>query len=224
MDSKMCEQKITWDNTYIEEIDHILSNIVEDKNKIYASIKINESSNENIILYEFNGFIPLICEEFKSIFNLRKTGKHIVKYKSKFMLMVRNTRQVSLKDCIENEFLKPNGLPDYLKEEVKKMIAFRWIFCLKNNNEKCFNLVYDPITPPYIINDCEDGLNYKVKISQRLIDDWFGDTEKFHDLIRSMICDRDVSLIRMQIQKIIEKYDKNLISWANVIYNRLLLI
>jgi hypothetical protein len=212
----MCEIKIDWDNTFIGEIDTLVSESNNEKNKINILI-----CNEKVSLYEFENFIPLICEELKELFKLRKSGKHIVKYKNKHMLMVKSKNQFNLKYYLESQNIKINKLPDYIKNEVKKFIAFRYICCLKTNTEKCFDIVFDPLVPPYIIDTSEDDINYNSKISQRLITDWYGNTENFHNTIKELINDRDITLLRFQIQKIIEKFDKNLITWSNVIYNRM---
>jgi hypothetical protein len=214
----MCELKIDWDNTFIGEIDKLVSESIEDKNVIYITI-----SNEKASLYEFENFIPLICEEFKDLFKLRKSGKHIVKFKNKYKIMVKNKTQFNLKYYLESQDIKINKLPDYIKKEVQNFIAFRYICCLKINNEKCFDIVFDSLIPPYIIDKSEEEIKYQSKISQRLINDWYGNTENFHNTIKELINDRDISLLRFQIQKIIEKYDKNLITWSNVIYNRMMI-
>jgi hypothetical protein len=212
----MCELKIDWDNTFIGEIDTLVSEAIENKGIYNVTI-----CNEKVSLYEFENFIPLICEELKDLFKLRKSGKHIVKYNNKHRIMVKNKTQFNLKYYLESQDIKINKLPEYIKNEVQKFIAFRYICCLKNNTEKCFDIVFDPLIPPYIIDKSEEEINYQSKISQRLINDWYGTTENFHNVIKKLIDDRDISLLRFQIQKIIEKYDKNLITWSNVIYNRM---
>ena len=214
----MWEQKIEWDNSFIGEIDSLVSEANTTNNII--SIIIN---NEKALLYEFDNFIPLICEELKDLFKLKKSGKHIVKYKHKHMLMVKNNTQFNLKYYLDFQKIKINKLPEYIKNEVQKFIVFRWLCCLKNNTEKCFDIVFEPLIPPYIVNNNEDEINFDSKISQRLIHDWFKNREEFNKIIESLIDNRDVSMLRFQIQKIIEKYNKNLITWSNVIYNRLLL-
>jgi hypothetical protein len=216
-------EKITWDNSYIGEIDSLVSDEISEKKYLIVSLRYNEYTTEKAILYEFESFVPLICEDFKDIFNLRKNGKHIVKYKSKHMIMIKYKLQTNLKDYMKMNSFEIKDLPDYIKKDIQKFIVFRYIFCLKNINETSFDIVYEAFNPPFIINNLENDLNYKVKVTRRLINDWFGNTENFIKTIKSMINGRDISLLRFQIQNIIEKYDKNLIGWSNIIYNRLLL-
>ena len=224
MNTEIKDQKINWDNSYIGEIDSLVSQNIEDKKYTFINLKYTESDNEKAILYNFDGFIPLICEEFKSLFKLRNNGKHIVKYKNKHMLMVKHKTQTNLKDYLKVNNITIRSLPDYIKKDVKNFIAFRYLFCLKTINESSLDIVFEPSVVPYIINNLEQEINYKSKISQRLIDDWFDNTENFHQFIKTMIGDNDVTILKFQIQKIIEKYDKGLIGWSNIIYNRFLQI
>jgi hypothetical protein len=222
MDTELNIEKINWDNSYIGDIDLYVSHSIEDNKCIAVTLKYNENTSENAVLYEFENFIPLICEEFKVLLNLRKTGKHIVKYRNKHMLMVKYETQTNLKDYLKLNSINVRSLPDYLKNDVQKYIAFRYLFCLKTINESSLSIVFKSLGNPYIINSSENELNYKSIVCQRIIDDWFGDTENFHQIAKSLIEDKDVTILKFQIQKIIEKYDKNLIGWTNVIYNRLL--
>lgn len=223
MNVQIKEHKINWDNSYIGEIDSLVSHSIEYKTYIIIDLKYDINTIEKAILYNFESFIPLICEDFKELFNLRKTGKHIVKYRHKHMLMVRYKTQANLRDYFRINNIDIKRLPDCIRDEVQKYIAFRYLFCLKSINENKLNIVFESLMPPYILNGPEEELNYKIKISQRLIDDWFDNTENFHKVIKNMINDRDVTLLKFQIQKIIEKYDKSLIGWTNVIYNKLIL-
>jgi hypothetical protein len=223
MTSEIKDQKINWDNSYIGEIDLLVTQAIEDKKYILIDLKCDTDTDEKAILYNFESFVPLICEDFKDLFNLKKTGKHIVKYKHKHMLMVRFKTQANLRDYLKLNNINPRTVPDYLKEDIQKYIAFRYIFSLKTINETTLSIVFNSIFTPYIVSTFENELNYRVKLSQRIIDDWFDDIEHFHKVVKSMIGDRDVTLLKFQIQKIIEKYDKSLIGWTNVIYNRLLL-
>lgn len=214
-------ERLKWDNSYIGEIDSLVSHEIKEKKCIVITIKYNISDSEKAILYEFESFVPLICEDFKDLFNLRKTGKHIVKYKNQYMLMVRFKLQTNFKEYLKMNNYEIKDLPKNIKEEIQKFITFRYLFCLKNNKESSFDIIYEAFSPPYIINSSENEINYNVKITQRLIKDWFDSSEHFHNTIKSMINDRDISLLRFQIQKIIEKYDKKLIGWSNIIYNKM---
>lgn len=221
------EHKIIWDNSYIGEIDSLVSEDFIEKKFIHITLKYDINKTEKAILHNFESFIPLICEEFKSLFNLKQTGKHIVKYKNKHMLMVNHKMQINFKDYLKYNNITPKYLPDYIKNDIQKFIAFRYIHCLKTNNESCFGIIFDSVKDslfaPYVINSFENEINYNVKITQRIIDNWFDNIEHFHLTIKKMINDRDVTLLKFKIKNIIEKYDKSLIGWSNVIYNRLLL-
>lgn len=223
MTSEIKDHKINWDNSYIGEIDSLVIQSIEDKKYILVDLKYDTNVAEKAILYNFENFIPLICEDFKELFNLRKTGKHIVKYKNKYMLMVRFKTQANLKDYLKINKIDSKNIPNYIKNEIQKYIAFRYLFSLKTINETSLSIVFESNVMPYIINSSEKEINYEIKITKRVIEDWFDNIENFHKVIKSMINDRDVTLLKFQIQKIIEKYDKKMIGWSNIIYNRLML-
>jgi hypothetical protein len=221
MDNKMCEQKITWDNSYIGEINSLVKESKEDSKSIIVELKFEEFNIETAILFNFESFIPLICEEFKDLFKLRRSGKHIVKYQNKHMLMSKFDAQINLKEYMKINNIKTKNLPQYIINEVQKFIAFRWLICLKNIKENSLNIVFDKLNSPYIVSFFENEINYNSKTTKRLIDDWFENLENFYQVVKSLIDNRDISLLRFEIQKIIEKYDKNLIGWSNVIFNRM---
>jgi hypothetical protein len=99
--------------------------------------------------------------------------------------------------------------------------------CLNNNFENTIE-VRTGAGINYPISCRENTFNYdstssSTRIPKTIIQTWFENKDELVDTtINALIKGKDLSVLRFEIQKIIKKYDKHLISWNNGIFEKLL--
>jgi hypothetical protein len=213
--------KINWDFCLnLGEIDNNVQKVFKDKENHYMVFQ-----NETVLFTEFKGdFCRIILEKFKDLFGINKTGTHIAKYNKKNIVINRIENTMNIKRYLYENNTTVKKLPISIKKEVQKIIAFKWIFCMKSINEKTIYIRTKPDSSVEVLSFNENSLSfYKDILSTRLIKDWFENGfEGLYFTCKELIDDRDISYLRLQIQKIIETYDRDLISWSNEIFKRLL--
>jgi len=222
MDTITAKVNFTWNNRYLDKIDSFVKECKKIDDEKFAFFE-DEDIKFHVRVNDFkNDFSMLIIEDCKDLFGLQRTGKNIAMLNKKYVVLSRFEDQCTLKDLLKSQISKK--ISDFAKEEIQKIFAFRWLFCLKGLNENFID-VRNITSKEYIyISGIENGINYKSSVSKRLLDDWFdGSMENLYEKIRFMIAKRDISMLRIEISNIIQKYDKNLISWSNEIFKRLLL-
>jgi hypothetical protein len=212
------------------------SNLGEISDKVEKVYKIEDEnylvlSKEKILFSNFKGnFVPIILEKLKDLFEINKNGIQVAKLSKKNIVLHRTENTMNLKTYLFENNLTLKKLPLSFKKEVRKIIAFKWIFCLKIIKEASIYVRVIPETKHKeiklfeILSFNENTVSYfDDSISQKLINDWFDNGfEGFYDTCKELINDRDISFLRLQIQKIIETYDRDLVSWTNEIFRRLL--
>ncbi len=216
--------KINWDCCInLGEISDKVEKVYESEDEDYLVL-----SKEKILFTDFKGnFTPIILEKIKDLFEISKNGIQVAKLNKKNILLHKIENTVNLKTYLFENNLTLKKLPLSFKKEVRKIIAFKWIFCLKTINEGSIyvrNQGSLGSSSPEILSFKENSFSYfNDSISQKLIKDWFDNGfEGFYNTCKELINDRDISFLRLQIQKIIETYDKDLIAWSNEIFKRLL--
>ena len=154
----------------------------------------------------------------------KSNQKELNKYNKKNIIISKVENTIELKKYLSDYDISIKKLPKEIRKEICKVIAFKWIFCLKNINENSIYLRIEKDNPVEILSFKEENHNYfNDNISGRIVKDWFEKGyEGFYDTCKELINDRDISLLRLQIQKIIESYDRNFIPWSNEIFKRLL--
>jgi hypothetical protein len=124
--------------------------------------------------------------------------------------------------------LTPEKTGKYFIEEIRKVFAFRWLMCLNNNFENTIE-VRTGVGINYPISCRENTFNYdsssvSTRIPKTIIHTWFENKDELVDTtISILIKEKDLSVLRFEIQKIIKKFDKHLISWNNSIFEKLLI-
>lgn len=223
---------LTWDGSDIGAIDkyiyqcqkfeddHILTLLTLSPKGItkFIHVKILKYKNE----------VPFIIDECKPLFGLQKTGKHKAKLKDARVTLVKFQGDVSLKKYLKDTNFKPETMGLYFLKEMRKLLAFRWLMCLNNNFENTIE-VRTGTGINYPISCRENTFNYDAlsnatRIPKTLIKNWFNDDEFLADqVVTDLVKDKDVSMLRFEIKKIIMKFDKDLVSWCNSIFDKILL-
>jgi hypothetical protein len=124
--------------------------------------------------------------------------------------------------------LTPEKTGKYFIEEIRKVFAFRWLLCLNNNFENTIE-VRTGAGINYPISCRENTFNYdsassSTRIPKTIVQTWFENKDELvESTINSLVKGKDLSILRFEIQKIIKKFDKYLISWNNSIFEKLLI-
>jgi hypothetical protein len=224
--------KFTWDGSDIGPIDkHIYSCVKsEDDHILYIWTK-NQKGEPKLIpvkILRYKNDIPIIIDECKFLFGIKKVGKHKATLKSIQILLIRYQGDISLKRYLSDTMLTPEKTGKYFIEEIRKVFAFRWLLCLNNNFENTIE-VRTGVGINYPISCRENTFNYdsssvSTRIPKTIIHTWFENKDELVDTtISTMIKEKDLSVLRFEIQKIIKKFDKHLISWNNSIFEKLLI-
>jgi hypothetical protein len=223
--------KFTWDGSDLGSIDkHIYSCVKsEDDHILYIWTK-NQKGEPKLIpvkILKYKNEIPIIIDECKPLFGIKKVGKHKALLKSIPIILIRYQGDISLKRYLSDTMLVPEKTGKYFIEEIRKVFAFRWLLCLNNNFENTIE-VRTGAGINYPISCRENTFNYdstssSTRIPKTIVYTWFENKDELVDsTINTLIKGKDLSVLRFEIQKIIKKYDKQLISWNNSIFEKLL--
>lgn len=223
--------KFTWDGSDIGPIDGcIYSCQKSDHDHILHLWTKNPKGQPKLIpvkILKYKNEIPIIIDECKPLFGLKKVGKHKAMIKDIQVVIVRYQGDISLKRYLNDMLLTPEKTGKYFIEEIRKVFVFRWLMCLNNNWENTIE-VRTGSGINYPISCRENTFNYdasslSTRIPKTIMNIWFDGSEDMIDIItQSFLKDKDLSVLRFEIQKIINKFDKQLISWNNSIFDKIL--
>ena len=225
---------LQWDGTDVGNIDSCVMSITkteyEEDEYILGLWSLN-SKNQRVItrakLLKYRDEVPLIADECKPLFGIKKVGKHKATLCGYEVILVRYQGDISLKKYLQDRNLKPEKTGVYFIEEMRKIFAFRWIMCLNNNFENTIEVRTEGTTC-HPISCKENTFSYHAtenatRIPKTIIKNWFEDNDDLSEkYIIDMLKDKDISMIRIQIQKIIMKFNKQLIGWNNSIFDKML--
>lgn len=231
--STMLDLKLNWDGSDIGAIDENISHYRkwEDDHIItlwYTNAK-GEKRLANAKILRYKNEVPIIIDECKPLFGLKKIGKHKATLMAHKVILVKFQGDISLKKYLNDMLWTPKKTSVYFKEEIRKVFAFRHIMCLNNN----FSNTIEVRTGGginYPISCRENTFNYEsgdpaTRIPKTVVKEWFNDSEDLvEEVLEKMVTGKDVSMLRIEIQKIIMKFDKHLISWNNGIFEKLLFL
>lgn len=223
--------KFTWDGSDIGPIDGCIYSCQksEDDHILHIWTK-NQKGQAKLIpvkILKYKNEIPIIIDECKPLFGLKKVGKHKAMIKAVPIVIIKYQGDVSLKRYLNDMLLVPEKTGKFFIEEIRKVFIFRWLMCLNNNWENTIE-VRTGGGINYPISCRENTFNYdstslSTRIPKTIINTWFnGKDEIIDSTIESLLKDKDLSVLRFEIQKIINKFDKQLISWNNGIFDKIL--
>jgi hypothetical protein len=223
--------KFTWNGSDIGPIDGSIYSCQksEDDHILHLWTK-NSKDQPKLIpvkILKYKNEIPIIIDECKPLFGLKKVGKHKAMIRGIPIVIIRYQGDISLKRYLNDMLLTPEKTGKYFLEEIRKVFVFRWLMCLNNNWENTIE-VRTGAGINYPISCRENTFNYdaaslSTRIPRTIINTWFeGKDDLVDSSIESLIKDRDLSVLRFEIQKIINKFDKQLISWNNGIFDKIL--
>lgn len=177
-----------------------------------------EGQDYTIMMSRTNDGYPCIVDELANIFGFRKCGSNTVNY-GKFRYVIYNIDDLN---PITIKSLTPKDITQEFKILVQDMLVFRLIMGVTNNNDSSLLLIDN--NPVSINNNRpKDSLTRSFPIiSNAVINRWFIDDYKAS--LNRILCGRDLSEIRQEIQLVINRINCDLIFLENDIVGRILSI
>jgi hypothetical protein len=228
---KIPSLKFIWDGSDIGPIDdHIYSCQKSEDDHILALWTKNQKGESKLVLtkiLKYKNEIPIIIDEMKPLFGIKKVGKHKASIRGFPIILIRYQGDVSLKRYMNDSTFTPEKMGKSFIQEIRRLFAFRSLVCLNNNYENTLEVrTGSGINHP--ISCRENNFNYDscskaTRIPRTIVRTWFEDDIGLaEESILNLIKDKDLSILRFDIQKIIMKFDKQLISWNNAIFEKML--
>jgi len=223
---------ITWDGSDIGAIDNYIYQCQKlEDDHILTLITLNSKGVVKFVhakILRYKNEVPFIIDECKPLFGIKKVGKHKATLKDVKVVLVRFQGDVSIKKYFKDTGLDPTKSGSHFKQELRKLFAFRWLMCLNCNYENTVEVrTGTGINHP--ISCRENTFNYDssslaTRIPKTIIKTWFDEDDALADeTITELVKDKDPSILRFEIQKIISRFDKQLISWNNGIFDKILI-
>ena len=217
-----------WDGSYLGR--HLKSIVVAttkvDK-KRFCQITIQNETAIGILKIVRNT-TACIVDEMKILFGLPKLGTHNFHLENHLCLFIRGTID-NYGSTVDNLMLKDIKLPQPIDSkllfQVQSIFCFRDILGIATGNEGTVAIISPLSDRPYPVSVNENTFNFyerKSLISNVLMKKWFGETSPSSVLAQMIYYDpsemsisETLSLYRSELEKIINRIDKNMI-WISV--------
>ncbi len=223
---------LNFDNTDFGCIDEYVSKkFWNEKNKLYK-VKLNIQNDIIINVFKYKNSFPLIISEVKKYFKIPRVYYNIVTIDNIKYLAYENINNISFKEYTKSINLKNEK---FLKYQLQDIFAFNWLMCIKSNYENNIYVFPNSFTP--FIIDTKNSKNILFKyineksfkfntqnheISQSILDKYFnGSLEEFQSVVKAIVNELDPDNLRIEITKIVNKYDNNFVSWINPIFENI---
>jgi len=209
---------LKWDGSDLGDISNHITHTHESSTQTYYYIM---GSFIIVTLKEYRNNIPLISDELKPLFNLPKVGRHCVAVGNKKYIM---SRYYGHEFQLEQKYIK---VFPQLGNSIKLCYTFRWILGLTLSSDSSMIVRKYPNELITAISYKEINLDYTdlkrgSKLSQKCLRQWFNDSnEEINNTVKLMINDRDLSLLRFDIDRVVRRVDKNMVWWTAFILERL---
>jgi hypothetical protein len=242
---------LTLDGNYIGNIDNFIKEKFYKEGNLYRII-IGFPQENNLYMSEkfvynvtkYTNEFPIIIDKVKNFFNLISVRYNIVTINKENYLIYKNYNEVTLKDYLEiiDNSEQDSYKNQKIKDDVKKVIGFSWLMCIKNgaysgvggfeNNIliKPYNSIvtnikeYNSPVFLYSINDKKYGLKLSdtsLNIPENALNKWFdGSLEEFYKVVKSMIQGIEADFMRSKILDIVNEYNNDYVVWVNAVYER----
>lgn len=225
-------QFLNFDNSDFGCIDEYISEkIYNEKNKLYK-VKLNIQNDIILNVVKYKNAFPLIISDVKKYFKIPRVYYNIVTINGVKYLAYENLNNISFKDYTKNINLKNEK---FLRYQLQDIFAFNWLMCINSNYEN--NICVFPNTYTPFVIDTKNSKNilfksvneksfkfntYNHEISKNILDKWFnGSLEEFQSVVKSLVNELDPDNLRIEITKIVNKYDNNFVSWINPIFENI---
>lgn len=202
------EQKLPWDGSSLGIIDKIV--LLERSGKPLNFLLLNLWGQARWVTYHRNkNLLPCIIDEIAPYFNIEKVGTHSAFYKER-QIIIYDTPGV-YNDASQ---IKPNLLTKEVKQKIQDVMVFRIFTGLYLNSHK--NVIFkDGHFRPYN-NKISLNLSDVTRLSLVSMLEWFVD-DIADSKSRMGIDEDDIIHLRIKMEKVILRIDKELIFYENYI-------
>ena len=207
---------LEWNGTFLNNLDK--KYIVSDrKEKTLRIMEIKDDSDTvyRVIVTDFKNSVPLIADELKPLFKLRKLGRHscMIKGKKKILTRIEENHQIFneifCRTCVE--------------DDIKKSFFFRFVVGLTYNVDKSLSFEGGNVTSFY-----ENDINFeKSNLSKTCLNKWFDEgwdeiTLMTKNLLKnSRDMNKKLMSLKFKIHEIVVLVDKEYTWICNQIIDRL---
>lgn len=198
--------------------------------KKLCKVDLNIQNDITLNLIKYKNCFPLIINEVKYFLNIYKTRYNIVTIDNDKFLAYQNLNQVPLKD-----YLKTNKIKYMDLITLQKIFAFNWLMCINQNFEN--KIFLNPGCDVYKFTDIRfaetiffetvNEKSFRFEIieqypSVQVLDEWFdGSVETFLEIAKTIVKPINPTLFKIELLKLVRKYDDNYVSWVNCVYQRI---
>jgi hypothetical protein len=197
-----------WDGTDIGDVSSHITNIEMEQNYVI----INFKNNEKAYAFKFDNNIPLVTDELKILFGLPKVGRHKCIINDKKIILCR-------KICAENTLQENDKFND---NELQRIYVFRWALGLTLSSSlrirKFDNGINSLLSYQEISIDYDNNNIRRSVIPDTIIKKYFNNRENLDILVKNMFPYNEFVNLRVKIDNIIRRVDKEYVWWnANII-------
>lgn len=209
---------IKWDGSNLGNID----NIVVDWKRIEKTIILYLNDGSKALIYKYINAIPLIADELKCFFGIKKIGRHRATYKKTDILLCKMEDDTvilkSPRDILKKDKENINS------SDVKKCYLFRWclgLTCIGDN----LLLILNRNGSQNVTSNYEHKYNYDDKKSNKFTDivirTWFNNYNNISIEMNKLFSRNDILSLRFEMEKIIKNIDQSYILWLHNIILRI---
>lgn len=221
-----------WDGSHLGEITEANITSITISNAIYWKLKIG-LSEVICAARPIKDFFPLIIDELKPVFTLKKSGTHSV-YRRKQLYLLTRIPLTDAGKILEEVSLKDIDLSSRVNvvfsRQIQTILCFRELLAISPACESTIHVRCPPRGVPYPISVRETRMSfgtYKPILSKVTLKKWFPHNEQ-NLVIQSMIREDDddivttIAKVRTKIEDIINRIDKEVIWCSAFIVDRLM--
>lgn len=205
---------LPWDGSFIGKIssqDMIYINTILGYR--FYDIRL-ENSLLRCMAKQIANALPSIFDEIKQIFAISKIGTHRIKCNGKLYLLIHESRVFS------DKLSKIQDLTDSNNNDIRKIFIYREIVGLRSTHRGSIRLYQDEVLS-FVENSMVLDVHKSV-LPKSSVKKWFKEIT-VDDELRAIMNNKTSQILRWEIEKIVNRIDKNFIWIVGIIIERLLL-
>jgi hypothetical protein len=214
--------KFNWDGSFLGNVnDEIIQRSEENGLKI---VKFKNGSVGYITCYKDN--IPLIADELKPLFNLKKIGRHSCRIGGRKYILHKISRSIRHEFPFSDNISLCKYINEDTIEDVRRAMIFRYIIGFIKNIESSLWIRIRSNNEVYVTSHYENIINYdrctlKDKIVKKIFDNWDVVDTTLKNMIIKEDKMKDLIKLRWKISETINRVDNNYVYLTNAIIRRI---
>lgn len=167
----------------------------------------------------FRTSIPLLVDELKPLFGVRRLGRHSATLCGQKLLLTRlqpgdayYMKQVELADWSSHR--------ERLYHDIRQVYLFRCVLGMHLNTDNCLFIRWNEHHPTVTSHDDRSRADV-TRLADNTVKRWFGSREIFIEEQRRFVARFNITRLRFKIAAVIRRIEPNLASWAGTIIERI---